>query len=58
MKLLETPWKENANAKTLIHADTICKIHSKVFISFCSTCFEINYQKCEKKHNIHEHNLI
>ena len=58
MKLLETPWKHNISAKTLIHADTVCKIHNKVFISFCSTCFEINCQICEKKHNIPGHNLI
>ena len=56
MKLLEEPWNEKIDKKKLIEADIICKLHSKKYLSFCTKCFQLNCDICEKRHT--NHNLF
>jgi len=56
VKLLEESWNENIDKKKLIKADTICKLHSKKYLSFCTRCFQLNCDIYEKSHT--NHNLF
>ena len=44
---------ENIDKKQLIEADIKCKIHSQLYNSFCSKCFQVCCKKCEKNHTLH-----
>ena len=56
MKILEEPWNEKIDKKKLIEADITCKMHSKKYITFCTKCFQLNCDLCEKSHI--NHNLF